>query len=173
VIRRLVLRSHPVLGVLTEGHSSRRPRWRCAGQFHHEAARNRVVYGEPVRLWGVGGLDHDAQAAVVAVVGGRASNPVKVTEGPTEAIRAIEVVSHSAVKDWTRAANQFHSLVVTAPVILRESPRKLRDTENISLTTTAMGLGRTPNDISRPERGLTHNATLAHQQHDWLTQQPD
>ena len=67
----------------------------------------------------------DAQAAVVAVVGGRASNPVKVTEGPTEAIRAIEVVSHSAVKDRTRAANQFHSLVVTAPVMLRESLRNL------------------------------------------------
>jgi hypothetical protein len=61
----------------------------------------------------------------VAVVGGRASNLVKVTEGPTEAIRAIEVVSHSAVKDRTRAANQFHSLVVTAPVMLQESLRNL------------------------------------------------
>lgn len=63
----------------------------------------------------------DAQAAALAVLGGRATNQPKVKAGPTEAIRVIEMVCHSAIKDRTRAINQFHSLAVTAPVSLRES----------------------------------------------------
>ena len=62
----------------------------------------------------------DAQAAALAVIGGRAVNRPKVKAGPTEAIRVIELVCHSAIKDRTRAINQFHSLVVTAPAGLRE-----------------------------------------------------
>ena len=63
----------------------------------------------------------DAQAAALAVIGGRATNRPKVKAGSTEAIRVIEIVCHSAIKDRTRAINQFHSLVVTAPAGLRES----------------------------------------------------
>lgn len=63
----------------------------------------------------------DAQAAALAVLGGRATNAPKVAAGPTEAIRVIEVVCHSATKDHTRAANQFRSLLVTAPTALRET----------------------------------------------------
>ena len=62
----------------------------------------------------------DAQAAALAVIGGRALNRPKVKAGPTEVIRVIEIVCYSAIKDRTRAINQFHSLVVTAPAGLRE-----------------------------------------------------
>ena len=63
----------------------------------------------------------DAQAAALAVIGGRATNRPKVAAGPTEAIRVTELVCHSAIKDRTRAINQFHSLVITAPAELREA----------------------------------------------------
>jgi transposase len=61
-----------------------------------------------------------AHAAAVSVIGQRASDTPKIAEGPTEAIRTIEMVCHSAVKDRTRALNQFDGLVVTAPADLRE-----------------------------------------------------
>lgn len=67
----------------------------------------------------------DAEAAARAVLGGRAKNTPKIAAGPTEAIRAIELVCHSASKDRTRAINQFHSLLVTAPAGLRESMQTL------------------------------------------------
>ena len=67
----------------------------------------------------------DAEAAARAVLGGQAKNVPKVAAGPTEAVRVIEIVCHSASKDRTRAINQFHSLLVTAPATLRESMGEL------------------------------------------------
>jgi len=62
----------------------------------------------------------DAEAAARAVLSGRASGTPKSRDGLVEAIRAIEVVCHGAVRDRTRAINQFKALLITAPAPLRE-----------------------------------------------------
>lgn len=62
----------------------------------------------------------DAEAAARAVLSGRATGTPKSGDGPVEAIRALEIVCHGAVRDRTRATNQFKALVVTAPAGLRE-----------------------------------------------------
>lgn len=67
----------------------------------------------------------DAQAAARAVISGRALAIPKSHDGLVEAIRCLEVVHHSAVKDRTRATNQFKALLVTAPERLRASLRPL------------------------------------------------
>lgn len=67
----------------------------------------------------------DAQAAARAVLSGRARATPKSRDGLVEAIRALEVVYHGAVKDRTRAVNQFKALCVTAPEALRSSLRGL------------------------------------------------
>ncbi len=67
----------------------------------------------------------DAVAAARAVLSGRATGAAKTKDGVVEALRALEVVYHSAVKDRTRAINQFKALVVTAPEALRASLRGL------------------------------------------------
>jgi transposase len=67
----------------------------------------------------------DAQAAARAVLSGRACSVPKSRDGLAEAIRALEVVHHGAVKDRTRATNQFKSLLVSAPEPLRDALRPL------------------------------------------------
>lgn len=67
----------------------------------------------------------DAIAAARAVLSGRANGAPKTKDGVVEAVRAVEVVYHSAVKDRTRAINQFKSLLVSAPEPLRAHLRSL------------------------------------------------
>lgn len=67
----------------------------------------------------------EAQAAARAVLSGRATGAAKTKNGVVEAIRALEVVYHGAVKDRTRAINQFKALLVTAPEALRANLRPL------------------------------------------------
>ena len=67
----------------------------------------------------------DAEAAARAVLSGRASGTPKSRDGLVEAIRALEVVHHGAVKDRTRAINQFKALLVSAPEPLRDCLRRL------------------------------------------------
>ncbi len=62
----------------------------------------------------------DAQAAARAVLSGRATGTPKASNGPAEAVRALEIVCNGAVRDRTRATNQFKALLVTAPAGLRE-----------------------------------------------------
>lgn len=62
----------------------------------------------------------DAEAAARAVLSGRATGTPKTGAGPVEAIRVLEIVCHGAVKDRTRATNQFKALLITAPAPLRE-----------------------------------------------------
>lgn len=62
----------------------------------------------------------DAEAAARAVLAGIATAVPKTHNGHVEAVRVLEVVHHSAIKDRTRAINQFHALVVTAPDQLRD-----------------------------------------------------
>ena len=61
----------------------------------------------------------DAEAAARAVLSGRATGAAKTKDGVAEAVRALEVVYSGAVKDRTRAINQFKALLVTAPEQLR------------------------------------------------------
>ncbi len=67
----------------------------------------------------------DAEAAARAVLSGRASSTPKSRDGYVEAVRSLEVVHHGAVKDRTRAINQFKSLLVSAPEPLRAALRPL------------------------------------------------
>ncbi len=74
----------------------------------------------------------DAEAAARAVLSGRASSTPKSRDGLVEAIRALEVVHHGAVKDRTRAINQFKALLVSAPEAVRDGLRGLSFTEQLA-----------------------------------------
>jgi transposase len=62
----------------------------------------------------------DAEAAARAVLSGRATGTPKTRDGIIEAIRVLQVVYRSAVKDRTATTNQFHAIVVSAPADIRE-----------------------------------------------------
>ena len=57
----------------------------------------------------------DAEAAARAAASGQATAVPKSGVGPVECIRMLLVARRSAVKARTQAANQIHSVVVTAP----------------------------------------------------------
>lgn len=61
----------------------------------------------------------DAEAAARAVLAETATGTPKTRDGLVEAIRPLVLVHRSAVKDRTRAINQFKSLLVTAPAAFR------------------------------------------------------
>lgn len=67
----------------------------------------------------------DAVAAARAVLSGRATGVPKTKDGLVEAIRVLQVVYQGAVKDRTRAINQFKALLVTAPEVLRANLRSV------------------------------------------------
>lgn len=56
----------------------------------------------------------DAEAAARAVLAGRATGTPKSSDGPAEAVRALEIVCNGATRDRTRATNQFKALLVTS-----------------------------------------------------------
>ena len=57
----------------------------------------------------------DAEGAARAAASGQATAVPKSGDGPVECIRMLVVARRSATKARTQAANQIHSLVVTAP----------------------------------------------------------
>jgi transposase len=61
----------------------------------------------------------DAEAAARAVLSGRSSGTPKSRDGIIEAIRVLQVVYRSAVRDRTAATNRFQALVVSAPAGIR------------------------------------------------------
>ena len=65
----------------------------------------------------------DAEAAARAAASGQATAVPKSGVGPVECIRMLVVVRRSATKARTQAANQIHSLAVTAP---EQVKRRLR-----------------------------------------------
>ena len=65
----------------------------------------------------------DAEAAARAAASGQATAVPKSGVGPVECIRMLMVVRRSATKARTQAANQIHSLAVTAP---EQVKRRLR-----------------------------------------------
>lgn len=66
----------------------------------------------------------DAVAAARAVLAQTATTVPK-SRDDLEALRALEIVHDSATKDRTRAINQFHALVVSAPEPIRAALRGL------------------------------------------------
>ena len=64
----------------------------------------------------------DAEAAARAVLAGEATTPAKTANGTVEMLR---VARRSAIKARGQAANQLHSLLVTAPDPLRQQLRGL------------------------------------------------
>ena len=67
----------------------------------------------------------DAEAAALAAASGPAGAVPKSGDGLVECIRMLLVVCGSAVKARTQAANQIHSLVVTAPEVVKHQLRGL------------------------------------------------
>jgi len=67
----------------------------------------------------------DAEAAARAVLSGRASGTPKSRDGIIEAIRVLQVVYRSAVRDRTAATNRFQALVVSAPAGIRADLQQL------------------------------------------------
>jgi transposase len=104
---------------------------------HYGAGLTRYLLGQDVKVTEVDRPDRktrrfegksdpiDAEAAARAVLSGRANGVPKSRDGMVEAIRALEVAHHSAVKDRTRAINQFKGLLVSAPESLGDSLRGL------------------------------------------------
>ena len=74
----------------------------------------------------------DAEAAARAVIAGTATATPKRRDGHVEAIRALHVVSRTAVKDRTRAINQFKALTLTAPETVRQRLNGLTLTQQVS-----------------------------------------
>jgi transposase len=67
----------------------------------------------------------DAEAAARAVLAGTATAAPKSSDGHVEMIRFLHLTRRSAQKSRRQAANQIHSLVVTAPDELRDQLRGL------------------------------------------------
>ncbi len=74
----------------------------------------------------------DAEAAARAVLNGDATTTPKSGDGPVEALRQLRVARAGAVKARTAAANQFHSLLDTAPDQLRAQMAELTFKDKIA-----------------------------------------
>jgi transposase len=66
----------------------------------------------------------DAEAAARAALAGEATTP-KTANGTVEMLRVLRVARRSAIRARSQAANQLHSLLVTAPDQLRQQLRGL------------------------------------------------
>ena len=62
----------------------------------------------------------DAEAAARAALAGQATTTAKAANGTVEMLRVLRVARRSAIKARGQAANQLHSLLVTAPDPLRQ-----------------------------------------------------
>jgi transposase len=67
----------------------------------------------------------DAEAAARAALAGEATTTPKAANGTVEMLRVLRVARRSAIKARGQAANQLHSLLVTAPDPLRHQLRGL------------------------------------------------
>lgn len=68
----------------------------------------------------------DAINAARAVLSGEATGTPKTRTGPVESVRAIRTARNAAVADRTKATNQLHGLIASAPDTLREHLTGLR-----------------------------------------------
>ena len=68
----------------------------------------------------------DAEAAARAAASGQATSVPKSGDGPVECLRMLLVARRSATKARTQAANQIHSVTVTAPEQVKRQLRGLK-----------------------------------------------
>ena len=78
----------------------------------------------------------DAESAARAVLAGDAVATPKARSGFVEAMRAVNVARRSAVKAKTQAANQLRGLLVSAPVMLRETLLKTKIEDCVAACST-------------------------------------
>jgi transposase len=88
----------------------------------------------------------DAEAAARAVLAGTATAQPKAGTGAMEMVRTLRVARQSAIKARTQAANELHSLVVTAPEAVRTQLRRL----SLHQLVTAAAAFRSHTDLSTP-----------------------
>jgi transposase len=93
----------------------------------------------------------DAYSAARAVLAGEAAGVPKSGVGRVEMIRALRAARRSAIKARTQAANQLHSLRVTAPEELRRRLCGL-PTKELASVATRFRLGDGPSDVPTATR---------------------
>jgi len=123
----------------------------------------------------------DAAAAAPAVPSGRATATPKLRDGIIEAIRVLQVVYRSAVRDRTAATNRFQALVVSAPADIRadlqQKPpkqrvaraRRWRDRDGDD--TAARAIRQALRELARRIHLLDEQASRIEVELDLLTQQ--
>ena len=67
----------------------------------------------------------DAEGAAVSALNGQADSVPKSSDGPIEAIRALQITRRSAIKARTQAINQIKDLIITAPSVLADQLKPL------------------------------------------------
>lgn len=102
----------------------------------------------------------DAINAARAVLSGQATGTPKTRTGPVEAVRAIRTARNGAVASRTKAINQLHGLIASAPDTLREHLTGLRGN---ALITACAELTADTSNIHDPDQAtryaLHHIAT--------------
>ncbi len=123
----------------------------------------------------------DAEAAARAVLSGRAKGTPKSRDGIIEAIRVLQIVYRSAVRDRTAATNRFQALVVSAPADIRadlqqqppqqriERARRWRDRDGDD--TAARATRQALRELARRIHLLDEQATRIEAELDELTEQ--
>lgn len=108
----------------------------------------------------------DAYQAARAVLSQRAAAAPK--DEHTEAIRALNNARRSAVKARTAAMNQIHHMLITAPAVVREKYRPLKEKALVNALATCRPSVKDPTSHGV----LTALKTLA-RRHQFLTEQAD
>lgn len=123
--------------------------------------RRRVGKSDPI----------DAYQAARAVLAGRADAAVK--DETVEAIRALNNARSSAVKASTAAMNQIHSLLVTAPVMVRESYRGLKQDKLVDALARCRPDTAPDTALDSTARAVLTALRMLAKRHRYLTEQAD
>ena len=99
----------------------------------------------------------DAEAAARAAASGQATAVPKSGDGPAECIRMLVVARRSATKARTQAANQIHSLVVTAPEQVKHQLRGLKLKARVRVC-ARLRPGKAQTTVAYAKKALRHLA---------------
>ena len=102
----------------------------------------------------------DAEAAARAAASGQARTVPKSGDGPVECIRMLLVARRSATKARTQAANQIHTLVITAPEQVKYQLRGLKLKARVRVC--AASRPSADSCVSYAKRALRHLARRYH-----------
>lgn len=108
----------------------------------------------------------DAYSAAHAVLSGRADAAPK--DEQVDAIRALHIARNSAVKARTAAMNQIHHMLITAPAMIREKYRPLKQKPLVN----ALAACR-PGTQQPTHRAVLYALKVLAQRHQFLTTQAD